>query len=185
MRFNPQWRTQYQSRLTASAQAVADIKRGQRVFIGSGAAEPQALVAALAARSDYLADNQLIHIRSLGVSPPYTESKFSDRFRYNTFFIGDNVRGAVAEGRADYTPIFLSEVPGLFRSGKAPVDVALIVLDRICEIDAEGVIIPVAGRAGDIDLPVITGMENGDPASLRGKEGIGKALEILSLLKQY
>ncbi|MBT4502214.1 MAG: GNAT family N-acetyltransferase [Gemmatimonadetes bacterium] len=125
MRFNPEWRTQYQSKLTTADHAVDDIKRGQRVFIGSGAAEPQALVAALAARGDYLADNQLIHIRSLGVAP-YTESKFSEKFRYNTFFIGDNVRGAVSEGRADYTPIFLSEVPHLFRQGKAPIDVALI-----------------------------------------------------------
>jgi acyl-CoA hydrolase/GNAT superfamily N-acetyltransferase len=125
MRFNPEWRTQYQSKLTTADHAVDDIKRGQCVFIGSGAAEPQALVAALAARGDYLADNQLIHIRSLGVAP-YTESKFSEKFRYNTFFIGDNVRGAVSEGRADYTPIFLSEVPLLFRQGKARIDVALI-----------------------------------------------------------
>ena len=125
MRFNPEWRTQYQSKLTTADHAVDAIKRGQCVFIGSGAAEPQALVAALAARGDYLADNQLIHIRSLGVAP-YTESKFSEKFRYNTFFIGDNVRGAVSEGRADYTPIFLSEVPLLFRQGKAPIDVALI-----------------------------------------------------------
>ena len=126
MRFHPEWRTHYQTKLTTADKAVADIKRGQRVFIGSGAAEPQELVAALASRGDYLADNQLIHIRSLGVTPPYTESKFSEKFRYNTFFIGDNVRSAVAEGRADYTPIFLSEVPALFRTGKAPIDVALI-----------------------------------------------------------
>ena len=125
MRFSPQWRRQYQEKLTTAEAAVARVKRGQRVFIGSGAAEPQALVGALAARSDYLADNQVIHIRSLGVSPPYTESRLSDKIRYSTFFIGDNVRGAVAEGRADYTPIFLSEVPRLFKSGKAPVDVAL------------------------------------------------------------
>ncbi len=125
MRFSPEWRDHYRSKLVTPAKAVADIRRGQRVFIGSGAAEPTALVAALAERADHLADNQLIHIRSLGVAP-YTQSKFSDRFRYNTFFIGDNVRGAVSEGRADYTPIFLSEVPQLFRTGKAPVDVALI-----------------------------------------------------------
>ncbi|MFA6109605.1 MAG: GNAT family N-acetyltransferase [Candidatus Latescibacterota bacterium] len=125
MRFSPDWRTQYQAKLVTPEKAVAGIRRGQRVFIGSGAAEPQALVAALAERGDHLADNQLIHIRSLGVAP-YTQSKFSDRFRYNTFFIGDNVRGAVSEGRADYTPIFLSEVPALFRTGKAPIDVALI-----------------------------------------------------------
>jgi acyl-CoA hydrolase/GNAT superfamily N-acetyltransferase len=125
MRFSPEWRDHYRAKLVTPAKAVADIRRGQRVFIGSGAAEPTALVAALAERADHLADNQLIHIRSLGVAP-YTQSKFSDRFRYNTFFIGDNVRGAVSEGRADYTPIFLSEVPQLFRTGKAPVDVALI-----------------------------------------------------------
>lgn len=126
MRFNPEWRQQYQDKLTTADKAVAQIRRGQRVFIGSGAAEPQALVTALAARADYLADNQIIHIRSLGVSPPYTESRYSDRFRYNTFFIGESVRGAVAAGRADYTPIFLSEVPALFKSGRAPVDVALV-----------------------------------------------------------
>jgi len=125
MRFDPEWRDKYGGKLVSAEQAVADIQRGQRVFIGSGAAEPQALVRALADRGDQLADNQLIHVRSLGVAP-YAESKFSDKFRYNTFFIGDNVRGAVAEGRADYTPMFLSEVPQLFHRGKVPIDVALI-----------------------------------------------------------
>ncbi|MEW6749618.1 MAG: GNAT family N-acetyltransferase [Candidatus Latescibacterota bacterium] len=125
MRYDPDWQQRHQAKVATADQAVADIRRGQRVFIGSGAAEPQALVAALAARGENLADNQIIHIRSLGVAP-YAQSKFSDKFRYNTFFIGDNVRGAVSDGRADYTPIFLSEVPGLFRSGRAPVDVALI-----------------------------------------------------------
>lgn len=115
----------YASKIVCAAEAVSHIRRGQRVFIGSGAAEPQALVAALASRGADLADNQLIHIRSLGVAP-YAESKFPDRFRYNTFFIGDNVRAAVSEGVADYTPMFLSEVPNLFRTGKAPIDVALI-----------------------------------------------------------
>ena len=125
MRFDPNWQKKYRAKLVSAEAAVAGINRGQRIFIGSGAAEPQALVEALARRGDYLADNQLIHIRSLGVAP-YAESKFSDKFRYNTFFIGDNVRGAVSEGRADYTPIFLSEVPALFYRGKAPVDIALI-----------------------------------------------------------
>jgi acyl-CoA hydrolase/GNAT superfamily N-acetyltransferase len=125
MRFDPEWREKYGAKLVSAEQAVADIRRGQRVFIGSGAAEPQALVRALADRGEQLADNELIHVRSLGVAP-YAESKFSDKFRYNTFFIGDNVRGAVAEGRADYTPMFLSEVPQLFRRGKVPIDVALI-----------------------------------------------------------
>ena len=125
MQINQATGADYSAKLVTPDEAVAGIKRGQRVFIGSGAAEPQTLVNALAERGDHLADNQLIHIRSLGVAL-YTESQFSSKFRYNTFFIGDNVRGAVAEGRADYTPIFLSEVPALFRQGKAPVDWALI-----------------------------------------------------------
>lgn len=128
------WQATYKDKVVSAQEAVANIRRGQRVFIGSGAAEPQALVAALVARGGDLADNQLIHIRSLGVSP-YAESKFSDRFRYNTFFIGDNVRQAVSEGLADYTPIFLSEVPALFRQGQAPLDVALI---QVTPPDAHG-----------------------------------------------
>ncbi len=125
MALDGHWRTTYSSKLVSADEAVAGVRRGQRVFIGSGAAEPQSLVAALAQRGDSLADNRLIHIRSLDLAP-YTESKFSDRFRYNTFFIGENVRDAVSSGLADYTPIFLSEVPRLFRQGKAPLDVALI-----------------------------------------------------------
>ncbi len=120
-----QWREKYVEKVVTAKKAVADVKRGQRVFIGSGAAEPQLLVEALSERGNELADNQVIHIRTLGVAA-YTESKFSDKFRYNTFFIGDNVRDAVSQGRADYTPIFLSEVPRLLYQGKATMDVALI-----------------------------------------------------------
>jgi acyl-CoA hydrolase/GNAT superfamily N-acetyltransferase len=121
----PPWRDQLAGKTVSAEEAVGAVKRGQRVFIGSGAAEPQALVGALADRGSSLADNQIIHIRSLGVVP-YTQSKFSQHFRYNTFFIGDNVRGSVAQGQADYTPVFLSQVPHLFRTGKAPIDIALI-----------------------------------------------------------
>jgi acyl-CoA hydrolase len=128
------WAGRVRDKTVTADEAVSGIRRGQRVFIGSGAAEPQLLVKALADRGESLADNQIIHIRSLGVAP-YTESKFSDRFRYNSFFIGDNVRDAVAACRADYTPVFLSEVPRLFRSGRAPVDAALI---QVTPPDAHG-----------------------------------------------
>ncbi|MDA0749053.1 MAG: 4-hydroxybutyrate CoA-transferase, partial [bacterium] len=134
MRSVGDWKKRFSSKLVTAEHAVSGIRRGQCVFIGSGAAEPQSLVAALAARGPELADNQVIHIRTLGVTP-YTESKFSEKFRYSTFFIGDSVRGAVSEGRADYTPIFLSELPQLFRRGKAPVDVALI---QVTPPDAHG-----------------------------------------------
>lgn len=106
-------------------QAVATIRRGDKVFIGSGAAEPQTLVKALIDTAGRLADTRIMHIMTLGVAP-YTQEKFTDQFRHNAFFIGANTRKAVAEGRADYTPVFLSEIPALFRTGQTPIDVALI-----------------------------------------------------------
>lgn len=112
-------------RMVSPDAAIARIGKGQRVFIGSGCAEPQQLVEALARRGPELADNPVIHIMTLGIAP-YTDARLSRQFRHNAFFIGPNVRQAVAEGRADYTPMFLSEIPRLFRHGKLPIDVALI-----------------------------------------------------------
>ena len=119
------WQQKYHSRLSTPERAVKKVKSGQRVFIGSGAAEPQLLVQALADRGAELADTQITHILTLGVAP-YADPKLKDGFRHNALFIGPNVREAVAEGRADFTPVFLSEVPRLFRRGKLPIDVALI-----------------------------------------------------------
>ena len=119
------WHEKYRSKVSTPQDAVTRVKSGQRVFIGSGAAQPQLLVKALADRGPQLADTQITHILTLGVAP-YADPKLEDGFRHNALFIGPNVREAVAEGRADFTPVFLSEVPGLFRRGKMPIDVALI-----------------------------------------------------------
>ncbi|MEM0343224.1 MAG: GNAT family N-acetyltransferase [Thermoplasmata archaeon] len=119
------WQTRYPDKVRTPEQAVSTIRRGDKVFIGSGAAEPQVLVKALIDAAGRLADTRIMHIMTLGVAP-YTEEKFTDQFRHNAFFIGANTRQAVAEGRADYTPVFLSEIPALFRSGQIPIDVALI-----------------------------------------------------------
>ena len=119
------WKTRYKSKVRTAEGAVATIRRGDKVFVGSGAAEPQTLVRALIDSSGRLADTRIMHIMTLGVAP-YTEEKFTDRFRHNAFFIGANTRQAVAEGRADYTPVFLSEIPPLFSSGQITIDVALI-----------------------------------------------------------
>jgi len=119
------WSRRYASKIVDADEAVALVARGQRVFIGSGGAEPQLLVESLARRGPSLADNPVVHIMTLGLAP-YIEQKFSDAFRHNAFFIGPNVRDAVAHGRADYTPIFLSEIPPLFRKRRIPIDVALI-----------------------------------------------------------
>jgi len=119
------WQTRYPDKVRTPEQAVATIRRGDKIFIGSGAAEPQVLVKSLIEAAGRLADTRIMHIMTLGVAP-YTEEKFTDQFRHNAFFIGANTRQAVAEGRADYTPVFLSEIPALFRSGQVPIDVALI-----------------------------------------------------------
>ncbi len=121
---SPAWQDQYAEKIVTADQAVASVRHGQRVFVGSGAGEPQSLVAALSARED-LSDTEIVHILTLGVAT-YAEPRFGNRFRHNAYFIGPNVRDAVAQGRADYTPIFLSEIPALFRSGRVVIDVALI-----------------------------------------------------------
>ena len=128
-----EWQTRYAAKVETATHAVRRIRHGSRVFIGSGAGEPQSLVRALAAREN-LDDAEIVHIMTLGVAP-YAEPRFDQRFRHNAFFIGANTRAAVAEGRADYTPIFLSEVPALFRTGRTVIDVALI---QVSEPDDHG-----------------------------------------------
>lgn len=105
--------------------ALAQVRSGQHVVIGSGAAEPQLLVDALAARAPQLNDVEVLHLLTLGPAP-YADSRFAGRLRHNALFIGPNVRSAVGSGLADYTPCYLSEIPSMFRSGRMPVDVALI-----------------------------------------------------------
>lgn len=120
------WKDQYADKITTAKDAVSVVRHGQRVFIGSGAGEPQELVEALAARTD-LNDTEIVHILTLGVAT-YADQRFGHRFRHNAYFIGPNVRDAVAEGRADYTPIFLSEIPAQFRQRRVVIDVAMIAV---------------------------------------------------------
>lgn len=120
------WQTTYATKVSTAEQAVAAVRHGQRVFIGSGAGEPQLLVKALSSRAD-LSDTQIVHILTLGVAT-YAEPRFGNRFRHNAYFIGPNVREAIAQGRADYTPIFLSEIPAQFRTGRVVIDVAMIMV---------------------------------------------------------
>ncbi len=119
------WQERYRKKLATAKTSVSRIKNGDRVFIGSGCAEPQFLVRALEDIGKKLADTEIIHTLTLGVAP-YVEPHFVDRFRHNAFFVGPNVRQAVFEGRADYTPIFLSEIPRLIKSGFIAIDMALI-----------------------------------------------------------
>jgi acyl-CoA hydrolase/GNAT superfamily N-acetyltransferase len=127
------WKDRFGDKIEPAAKAVERVRYGQRVFVGSGAAEPQSLVRALADRKN-VDDAEILHIMTLGIAP-YADARLDKRFRHNAFFIGPNVRDAVAEGRADYTPIFLSEIPRLFRTGRIVIDVALI---QVSPPDAHG-----------------------------------------------
>jgi acyl-CoA hydrolase/GNAT superfamily N-acetyltransferase len=131
---DPSWRDRYRDKLATAAEAVALIRPGRRILIGSGAAEPLGLVDALVSHGDHLADNEIVHLLTLGPAP-YVRPEFAARFRHTAFFIGPNVREAVQEGRADFLPVFLSEIPSLIRSRRVRVDVALI---QVSPPDAHG-----------------------------------------------
>ncbi len=122
---DPDWQEKYRSKIRTARDSVRNVRPGHRVFIGTGCGEPQSLVRALAEAAGHIPDTEIIHTLTLGVAP-HTDVEFSDIFRHNAFFVGPNTRRAVSEGRADYTPIFLSELPDLFRTGTIPIDVALI-----------------------------------------------------------
>jgi acyl-CoA hydrolase/RimJ/RimL family protein N-acetyltransferase len=122
---NFDWKEKYKSKITSAASAMKLVKSGYNIFIGTGCAEPQFLVNSLVEYSSAIRDAHIIQLLTMGAAP-YTDEKFRDRFKLNTFFISENVRDAVANGFGDYTPIFLWDIPHQFETGRIPVDVALI-----------------------------------------------------------
>ncbi len=106
-------------------EAAGSVRPGQRVFVGTGCGQPQALVKALAERHHDLSDIEIVHLLTMGEAP-YASKELCECFRVNSFFIAENVRGIIQKGLGSYTPIFLSEIPNLFTSGQLPLDVALI-----------------------------------------------------------
>ena len=119
------WKDKYKDRIGSAAAAMKLIKPGNSIFIGTGCAQPQHLVNALTEVGSHITDARIIHLLTTG-SATYTEEPFRGRFKMNCFFVMDNVRHALDEGMADYTPIFLSEIPWEFNSGRIPIDVALV-----------------------------------------------------------
>ncbi|MDT8272040.1 MAG: GNAT family N-acetyltransferase [Desulfomonilia bacterium] len=119
------WQDTYKSRLMDAKTALSRVRRGARIFIGSACGEPQSLVRALIDTAENLSDTEVIHFLDLGIAP-YTDEVFDENFRHNALFIGASTRSAIQEGRADYTPVFLSEIPKLMVRGRMTIDVALI-----------------------------------------------------------
>jgi len=112
-------------RTVSAEEAVSVVQSGNRVFVHSVAAAPRRLVEALTSRAPELRVVEIVQLHTEGPAP-YAAPEVSRSFRVNALFVGANVRSAVQEGRADYLPVFLSEVPRLFRSGLMPLDVALV-----------------------------------------------------------
>jgi acyl-CoA hydrolase len=121
-------------RTVTAAQAVASIGSGQQLFVHGGAATPSVLLDALVARASELRDVGVIHIHTEGPAP-HLAPEVAKSFRHRALFIGGNARLAVNEGRADYVPVFLSDIPELFSSGILPLDAALI---NVTPPDAHG-----------------------------------------------
>jgi acyl-CoA hydrolase/RimJ/RimL family protein N-acetyltransferase len=122
-------KSSYPEKFAPEERIFSNIHRGDRIFIGTGCGEPQHLVQLLIeyvqSHPKAFFDAEVVHVWTLGVAP-YADEKFKRNFRHNSFFIADSTRESVNEGMADYTPIFLSQVPELLFKGYIDIDVALI-----------------------------------------------------------
>jgi acyl-CoA hydrolase/GNAT superfamily N-acetyltransferase len=123
------WQEKYPEKFASEASIFSHIRRGDHIFVSSGCGEPQHLINALMefveSHPKSFFDTEIIHVYSLGLSP-YTQEKFKSNFRCNAFFIGNSIRESVNRGAADYTPISLSQVPHLMKTGMVKIDVALV-----------------------------------------------------------
>jgi 4-hydroxybutyrate CoA-transferase len=121
------WVDDYKKKLVSAEEAVSVVKSGDRVYISGNAATPYVLMRALAQRKDELTNVELVHVLLMG-EDPLSRPEMEGHFRHNSLFVGPADRKAINEGRADYVPIFLHQIPDLFYSGQMPIDVAMLHL---------------------------------------------------------
>ncbi len=119
------WLEHYRSKAVSLEEAVGTVQSGNRIFISGNAATPLLLTNALARRRDDLQNVEVNHVLLLG-DDPLSKPGMEKHFRHNSLFVGPADREAIADGRSDYVPVHLSEIPDLFRRGIIPLDVALI-----------------------------------------------------------
>lgn len=122
-------RSAFPKKFSSERKIFGNIHRGDRIFLHTGCGEPVYLVNALVKyiekQPKAFFDAEVLSWWTLGVAP-YANARFQMNFRHNSFFVADPTRDSVNTGLADYTPIFLSNTPGLFYQGLVPIDVALI-----------------------------------------------------------
>ena len=142
-------------RIVDATQAIAaTIEDGQQLFVHGGAATPSLLLEALAARAPSLRDVGVVHLHCEGPAP-HLRTELAGHLRHHALFIGKNARQAVNEGRADYIPVFLSDVPQLFRRRQLRVDVAFINVSPpdahgLCTLGTSVDVAMAAVRAADV-----------------------------------
>lgn len=121
------WADQYKQKVVSAQEAVKTVKSRNRIFLTGNCSVPQVVLAALVEHAPQIQDVEICHALTLG-SADYVSHQMEGHLRVNSLFIGDNVRQAIQEGRADFTPVLLSEFPLLFKNGYLPLDVAMIHL---------------------------------------------------------
>lgn len=119
------WLSLYEPKTVTAEEALGVLKSGYRIFMTGNCSVPQHLMEAFNHRALELERLRLIQVLTIGKAD-YIKPEFEGHIRVNSMFISANVREAVNDGRADFTPVFLSEIPGLFKSGRMPLDVSLI-----------------------------------------------------------
>jgi acyl-CoA hydrolase len=112
-------------KIVSADEALSAVQSGHRVFVHEAAMAPTSLLEALARRGPELTGVQVVHLHVNGPAP-HLAPALAGHLRHNALFVGPSARDAVSEGRADFTPVFLSEVPNLFHDGSLPLDVALV-----------------------------------------------------------
>ncbi|MBT3323489.1 MAG: acetyl-CoA hydrolase/transferase family protein [Anaerolineae bacterium] len=119
------WKTRYKERILSADEAVEVVESGNRLFLTGNVSVPYKMLDALVRRAPKLKDVEIVQALTVG-APAYVGPEMEGHLRVNTMFISGNIRSAVQSGRADFTPVLLSEFPLLFKNGHLPLDVALI-----------------------------------------------------------
>ena len=150
----------YRKKLTSPEDAVGLIRSGMRVFVSGNAATPTPLLKALAARKDELENVELVHLLQMG-EDPFASLEMEGHFRRRSLFVGPADREAVNQGRADYVPVMLHQVPWLFKRGILPLDAAIVQVSPpdehgFCSLGVE----VIATKAAVETAPIVIAMVN-------------------------
>lgn len=150
----------YRKKLTSPEDAVGLIRSGMRVFVSGNAATPTPLLKALAARKDELENVELVHLLQMG-EDPFASLEMEGHFRRRSLFVGPADREAVNQGRADYVPVMLHQVPWLFKRGILPLDAAIVQVSPpdehgFCSLGVE----VIATKAAVEAAPIVIAMVN-------------------------